>query len=345
MIVEIKSSAVNTKNSDYSQQDFDKLIQTLTYKNRYCLLLKDKSILNSQFIKNTSNNNKEIINQLFTSSINISNKADCTIVGKTNEIKRKEFSVTESIIYFETPLEILLENCNNDSYFITAIFNAFKPSLNIKEKLKNNWIKYSGNGGCTSIKDIINRQLRSNDYIPKMLRFYVILDSDKHFKNDNTFQKKYNLEIKLFNKNNIPYHILEKRCFENYLPLKAYDFFKTTQNKNWLKAFEYLTEEQKDFIDISRGYSTDAGKNGNIDNPDRLSLENKNPQEAKFIKNISEENFKILWKGLNIPSFKTNFPTAFDTHSVHKETLNERTAHQNNPDELQQIVEEIIKLL
>ena len=343
MLVEIDFSAADTETEYCTQQDFDKLLKTLTYKDRYKILLKEKSILNAKFVKNAPEKDKEIIKQIYINSINITKKSDCLITGKTNETKKKEFSVVEAVIYFESPLEIVLENCNNDSYFLSAIFRSYKPEFNFENKLNSRWISIIGNGGCQSIKDIIYRQLRSNNDKSKMLRMYIILDSDKRYKSD--VVKKYEAEENFFSENNVSYHILEKRCMENYLPTTVFESLRTKLNSNWITAFESLSEDQKDYIDISRGFSSDAGKEADKNIPDRALLDSKNPEESLFLKEVSDTDFNTLWIGLNIKSFKTDFPRAFENKEVSKESFMKRTEHQDNPLELQQIVDEIEALL
>ncbi len=341
MTVEIDYSVVNSSNC--SQRDFETLVNELTYQNRYKVIIKDKRILISEFVNNSSSCTKEVLNNLYINSINVSDDVDSIIKNQTVALKEKEFDVSEAIIYFRNPVEILLENCENDSYLISAIFRHFASNACFEEKLQKNWIKFSGNGGCSSIDAVINRELRSNGYKPKMLRFYVILDSDKHFKTQTV--TKYDKLKPILTENNIKYHIWEKRSAENYLPTEAFETFRNKATEKWIDAYSHLTDEQKDYIDISDGYSKDSGKSAEKTVPNRNLLKIANPEEADFIKDVFDTNFNILWKGLEIKDFKSEFPKAFESRYVYKETLENRIKNQLNKDEFYCIVNEIEELL
>lgn len=341
MTVELDYSVVNDINC--SQSDFETLIRILTNQNRYQVVLTDKRILDSDFVNNSSSDLKELLNIIYTSSINVSDDCDCTVKNQTVELKAKEFDVNEAISFFSTPLEIVLENCDNDSYLVSAVFKHFASYMRFEEKLQKKWVKFSGNGGCSSIGAVINRELRSNGYKPKMLRFYVILDSDKHFKTQPV--TKYDNLKPILTENNIKYHIWEKRSAENYLPTEAFESFRSVYTENWINAYSYLPDDQKDYIDISGGYSRDAGKLADKSVPDRSLLKTTNPEEADFIKDVSDTNFGILWNGLEIGDFKSEFPKAFESRYVYKETLENRIKQQSNPNEFDCIIKEIEKLL
>lgn len=341
MTVELDYSVVN--NSNCSQSDFETLIRVLTNQNRYQVVLTDKRILYSDFVNNSSADMKELMNIIYTASINVSDDSDNIVKDQATELKAKEFDVNEAITYFSTPLEIVLENCDNDSYLVSAIFKYFASNTCFEEKLQKKWIKFSGNGGCSSIDDVINRELRSNGYKPKMLRFYVILDSDKHYKTQRV--TKYDKLKPILKENNIKYHIWEKRSAENYLPTEAFESFRNKTTEKWINAYSHLTDDQKDFIDISGGYSKDSGKGADKSVPNRNLLKSINSEEADFIKDVSDTNFNILWKGLEIKDFKSEFPKAFESRYVYKETLEKRIRQQSNPDEFYCIVNEIEGLL
>lgn len=339
MTVEIDSS-VTSKESVSSQQEFDLLVNVLTAYSRHSVVLRKKDILESKFVENSSPVVKELLRQVFISSINKSSQAQCVIKNRTTESLKREFDVKEAIVYFNSPLEILLENCDNDSRLIFAIFKYFAPRFNISDKLEKKWIKFSGNGGCSSISNVIRSDLRSNGSKPKMLRYYIILDSDKKYKSQNV--TKYNKLNDLLSQNNLKFHVWEKRCAENYLPMEAFELFRNSQTSDWINAFLYLSDEQKDYIDISRGYYADAGNSANEEVPDRMLL---NTEECDFIKDVSEANFKILWNGLKIPNFKNKFLEAFESSYVYKKTLEDRIRHQSNSREFYDVVSEIEGLL
>ena len=63
------------------------------------------------------------------------------------------------------------------------------------------------------------------------------------------------------------------------------------------------------------------------------------------LSSVSDSDFEILDKGLQISDFKSEFPKLFENTSITKENLLDRVKHQQKDDELQEIVDKILKLL
>lgn len=62
--------------------------------------------------------------------------------------------------------------------------------------------------------------------------------------------------------------------------------------------------------------------------------------------NVLGRNFEILEHGMQLPNMKTTFPKLFDREEfVFRKSLLRRTAHQNNSNELTEIVEKIRNII
>jgi len=68
----------------------------------------------------------------------------------------------------------------------------------------------------------------------KYLRCFVLVDSDKKFPNDTTKQNRVNL-FQFLDSLGIPYHELEKREMENYLPDEVFETIE--DNNDFIQAY------------------------------------------------------------------------------------------------------------
>jgi hypothetical protein len=261
-----------------------------------------------------------------------------------NSTNLKEFSIDEAIRFFVQPISIILENSLNDQHFTVAIINSFDNKGEIKRHLSNDWLQFENAGGCTNVENFINGKLESFNLLPKnnnnYLRCLVILDGDREHPDLPLNQKHKNLET--FLKNNfVVYHILEKRSMENYMPNEVYNEFRNAELNDWINAYLSLNEKQKDFFNISKGFS----KKENNGTP-KIAREDLPNEVKKLYENVSDANYNILNKGFQLSDFKSVFPLKFkDSHNVYKKTLNEQIQHQSNPNELEDILAKINQLL
>jgi hypothetical protein len=164
--------------------------------------------------------------------------------------------------------------------------------------------------------------------------------------------------IRFLKEQNIPYHILQKREMENYMPEEV--FFKiasTPQDKKWSAAYTHpdLTPTQKDYLNIPDGFPKHIeaplskkqqrklkkeGKTNHttIRRSDRAQLTTK---IQELYTGVSDTNFDILDKGFQPAKSKSEFPKNFLDDSLTKKMFQERC----NSDELQNIISKITNLL
>ena len=112
----------------------------------------------------------------------------------------------------------------------------------------------------------------------------------------------------------------------------------------WKKAYVFLSEDQKDYYNLAHGSEKDEKF---IPRDDKMySRASLLKEQLDFYFDLTEENYRILHKGVDLKQFKEEFPKLFsDTTKVYYEVLQQRTAHQKNPNELKELLDEIVTLL
>jgi hypothetical protein len=333
MIVEIKKDIFES--SDFKELNY--LVHILTYKNRYELFIELSIISTCDNYTKLDYNDKEYIEATYNKAV-IESKFDKQpnyFVSDTNS--NNSFNIDESIRFFNQPISIVLENSLNDHYFIIAIIEHFDTTGNVKKHLKEGWIQFENSGGCTNTENFIEGKLQSfnnlactnNKNCHDYLRCFVVLDSDK---THSSSSKNHQNVLGFLKKNNVPNHVLEKRCMENYMPDEVFeDISKKEELLFWFKAYQYLNKEQKDFLNINQGFGKKILKKDDLD-----------IQIKELYLTVSDCNFEKLNSGFKLENFKTEFPKNFSSHHmINKFTLNKRCV----TNELEQIFQKIEKLL
>lgn len=364
MKVRIDKSAFEEAIGRDRQLELSFLLHIILYKQRYELKLTDDEILGCDSYKRLMQSEREIIKQLIAYEIisSASSDADCEVKsGGETERCRKVFSPSEAITYLLQPLSVILENGYNDSHFMKAIFRLFNPSGELMRQIKEGWIRFENAGGCSNVKNFLLARRGYDGELQKFLRCYVLLDGDRRFPTDTEPDTKYKKLTEQLTEWGISYHVLEKRCMENYLPDEAMNSLKNNTTKSWIDAYLTLSPEQKDFISIAEGFRTDISKEEKRtvrEKESKLQTKDLNkrkksyvrgflpPKEQSFYVNVSRGNFLHLESGLKIGNFKTQYPQKFDDEvNVYKANMQIRTNHQSDPLELEHIADSICALL
>lgn len=324
-------------------ENISKLLKTLTYHSRYSFFVEYGEIKDSDTFKGIDAHSKSVIEASFNRIVQGKNiLTDITI---SNTAGSNNFKIEDAIIYLDQKVSIILENSYNDSKFIDAIINKYNNEL-LQTHFKNHWIEYSNAGGCGNIANVISEKIKSfqsqSGNGSKYLRCFVLIDSDKKSKLE-AF-KPDRIKLKAFlDGHNIKYHILEKREMENYLPDAIWNDLKDKaiddKFKEFIDIYLHFTDEQKDYFDIEQSFNNKAFKNLH-----------QNVQD--LFNNISEDHKKILRKFkyskfdcTPIINFKSDFPELFSSDLITKENLSNRIVHQDNPNELEDILKKIEGLL
>jgi hypothetical protein len=339
---------------DVFESDDDEVVAQLNkvwniIERRHSLLIRDFDLIDmlptTIWFNKLMDSEKESIFQYIKQSSSHTKKdiVKCTISLIETQ---NNFTLIEAIKYLEQPLTILLENRMNDAPFVQSLIKNFrKHGRKIESHLSERWLRFGMGGGSTMIDDI-NAELDSfySDYFTKekwkYLRYFVLSDSDKTFPEMPLPPNKASFKETL-ESYKIPYHFLEKREMENYLPDEA--FSEITNNRLFIDAYLKLKPLQKDYFDLQKGF-----ENKNFDT---LPLEIQKLYDE--ITNDSKEIFrKQDLSKINSETdynFKREFPKLFKTNKVNRENLLGRCSHHyddslkspNNKMELPSILEKI----
>lgn len=232
-------------------------------------------LTNSQNYIKLNNTYKELLDLYFEEQVSFTTKY--RVVSKQNQ-PEDQFTLPEAIRYFQTPISVVLENSLNDGYFMKAIFRHFDKSGILLTYYNYGWLQFDNAGGFPNIENFVKSKIRALiDYSRKLktepekyIRCFVLMDSDKTFKDEALSRKKKSLEEFLL-QSNIIVHILNKRSMENYLPYKAvlqlnkfnYQLedrgerekminWKSNEAKQtWIDEYIGLPKEEKDYKDFS----------------------------------------------------------------------------------------------
>lgn len=214
MLVEIKSDIF--ENEDI-QQSLRHLLGILFYKGRYDLFVEFPLVMNTTYYQELPENDKTIIEGMFNKVVN-EGLSPQLIISEINDVIF--YTIDESIRFLNSPIIIVLENSLNDSHFVKAIMRCFDNGRLLQHE-KNGWLEFRNGGGGDNIKNLFRGILKSFRGLPKSnfsyIRAFVIIDSDRIYPSMSLKVDKTN-QITFLKENNIPFHILEKREMENYLP-------------------------------------------------------------------------------------------------------------------------------
>jgi hypothetical protein len=334
MWIEIKSDVFE---DGQNVSELRKLIQDLCYKHKYEIFVDLTNVSEMSSFKDIYDDLKEIINAYYNRYV--TENTDITYsVSTNNDGSNKCFTPELAIKFFNLPFLIILENSDNDGYFVDCLISNFKKSSKKIKKFKDeNWLEYGNLGGCGNIRHFIERLKKNFNGDNIFLKCFVLLDSDLEYPQIPN-PKRIDIENYL-KENNVPFHFLEKREIENYLSDEVFESIDA--NDEFIKTYlKKLTSIQKDFIDIENGFGLNA-QALEKSKPEVYSLfitENENVKERESKLNSLRNGIKAKFD-----DFKNDLPKLFE--NVTQEGLIERTKDQNNPNELKEILSKVSKLL
>lgn len=315
-------------------EDLRRLIDTCLYKNRYILKIPIDKVRETENFNKLRDIDRHAIEETFSQLIQgVESQSDIVI----SEIDNDFFDIEEGIRYLEAPASIVLENSLNDGYFISAIIRHFGAKTNVNKHIENGWLIFENAGGCANVGNFLEGKMRPYQHLTKnnweYLRCLVILDSDKRHR-DQPLKNEYSLLLENYHKPpKIFVHILVKRSMENYLPIEAYRYISSGINKKFLDAICSLSAEQIDYYNIHLGF-------------EGRPFEELTDEVKALYKDVSNTNFEILAKGAEMRNFKAEFPKLMESNAgVHKKSLIQRTKDQSSPNELEDILNVIQRMI
>lgn len=363
MKIRIDKSVFANANDRNKQFELSFLLHIILYKNRYELKIADEDVLYTDSYGQLMQSEREYIEHVIEMDIvTSSNSYDCEVkTGGEAEYTQRVFSTEEAIMYLLQPLSVILENGLNDSHFMNAVFRLFDATGVLTRYVEEGWIRYENAGGCMNVKNFLKARIQQFAGKQKFLRCFVLLDGDRRYPTDGKAEEKYKKLKEQLDAWHVGYHVLEKRCMENYLPDEAMRAVAGTEFKEWFNAYIALTPEQKDFLSIAEGFETDITKEDkkNVRKKESLLTTKVKKRrkksyvrgflphdEQQFYATVSPGNFLHLEKGLKIGNFKVRFPEKFgDTVFTYKANLLQRTIHQSDPQELLHVAQAVAALV
>lgn len=363
MKVRIDKSVFADATNEANLMELSFLLHIIIYKHRYELKVSDAEVLDSDSFSKLTQTEQKIIKEEITQTIMASStNADCEVMSDGDaEDTKKVFSPSEAIIYLLQPLSVILENGLNDSHFIKALFQLFDNTGELMRRTNEGWIRFENAGGCSNVRNFITSRIKTYGDKQKFLNCYVLLDGDRRYPSDPEPGKKYNRLLSDLNNWKVGNHVLEKRSMENYMTDEAMESFRNVENQGWISAYLTMNAGQKDLFSIAEGFTKDINKEQKATVRHKESLlttKDLNRRKMSYVRgflpiaeqnfygSISKGNFLHLEKGLKMKDFKVKFPEKFgDGVVTYKTNMLRRTSHQNDPQELQHIVDGIFALI
>lgn len=343
MIVEIDKSIFVPQEGGNTFKELQMLLDIINMEGRYRLKISNPSILDSPYFKDLSPTDQQIVIEGLDATINESLKTDRLVKADGAKYSKEPiYNAKEGYAFLSSPVSIWVENSLNDSFFVRAIIRCLRPDIPLDNWIYWNWLSFENAGGCSNAQHVLEEKLIEKTGKSKMLRCFILLDSDKTWPDE--VITKYDQFIEFCNQYGFVCHILHKRAMENYMPEAVFDEFRSNITNSWINAYLYLSPEQKDYFNIAEGF------NGNISekilrNQGCSGRQNMKEEVQRFYSSVSDANYEYLENGLTIGNFKTLFPRKFEeSPAVHVGSLTDRIKHQPGENELSAIVEEILKL-
>ncbi len=187
--------------------------------------------------------------------LEVSNSADSHLKLKPDEAKR----------CLDEPLHVFVENAGSDGAFIEAMIHAF-GRRELTDAHTEGWWKIEHSGGFGEVEKRVE-DVRSR--ITGIARLFVLTDSDSHYPDHETATVR-KIERYCIS-NDIPFHILEKRTIENYLPVSVLNHVPRQHRKTY-QAFLHLTQKQRDYYDMKNGFDETDERGHTIPPEDQKNL-------------------------------------------------------------------------
>lgn len=153
----------------------------------------------------------------------------------------------------EEPLCILVENRFSDGAFVERVVKELDDSLCALWDAPGQPIRIDSVGGKGQMPMEIERRTKGRPYRPRLV---AIVDSDRKAPGDAASDDANRLK-RACTRENLPCWILAKRETENYLPrVLLHRKDAGGDHAQRVAAWDRLTDDQKNFLDMRRGLST-----------------------------------------------------------------------------------------
>ena len=157
----------------------------------------------------------------------------------------------------DEPLVILVENRDSDGAFVARIVTELDKSLHGVWRREGEPIRFDSVGGKGQMPQEVEKRAGAVGYRPRLV---AVIDSDRKGPGDSESKDARRLR-ETCDKHGLPCWVLAKREAENYLPrvlLRARPNVGAeharAEHAKIVDAWERLSNEQKDFFDMKRGF-------------------------------------------------------------------------------------------
>ncbi|MFC4687842.1 hypothetical protein ACFO4P_12935 [Epilithonimonas pallida] len=299
-------------NTDLFNQEssVNKIDRVLDYvlDRRYDLFFDDEEILeNSYWIKEARENYKDLLIETFVQTVEGSKKFDVEL-SIDDDVENGKYSIDNGLIYLNNEVIIFVENAKYDSYFIKGLVSKFKKrGKKINRFIDKRWVKFGNCGGRTDAVSQISHNLSTYD--TESLENFHYVRAILILDSDKT------------KKNDSDSERLRKE-------FEITEF--CAQNKILLHILE--KREMENYLPLSVIDGIEDVKKSELEN---LRSATKEEKDYYDFEKLSTRVYKT----------KHEFPKLFLSENLTQEMLLNECSHQDNPEELQMIIDKINSLI
>lgn len=174
--------------------------------------------------------------------------------------RRFEMPAGDDVLrWVEKPLQIVVEDQNDDWRFLTLCVDPDWSAL-LQRAIHEGWIRPTHGGGTGSIKRLVTN-LQTTPL--ERVRYFILTDSDRPC--PGALMGDIH-EINRICSDFIPFHPLNRRAIENYVPDAALDRWAaiSIDRQVWLAAFRSLSEPQRHYYKLKPGGDGGFARHGYV---------------------------------------------------------------------------------
>lgn len=154
--------------------------------------------------------------------------------------------------YLKSPLKILVEDGKTDGAFVKAVLAIFAQPETL-QLYRDKGLECDGPGGSGNLKNRVEMRYGDSKNNPGELRMIVVTDSDRTMPKKE-ISREARLLKDLCEKHGIPFHMLQKRAIENYIPDEVVREWgedpQRTRIRRQVEALRRMSGEARDYFPV-----------------------------------------------------------------------------------------------
>ncbi len=164
-------------------------------------------------------------------------------------------SISDALRLIDTPFRIVLENGRYDRAFLLSMMSGISREY-FEWLERSDQLIFWGAGGIGELRAVLDEQVAIKDH--RRLTHWVMFDSDASSPGNRSNDAER--VIASCQASGLPFHCLERRAIENYLPKGAlYDWAGTrnhrTQRRPLVEALYQMSDLQRHYFHMKSGFS------------------------------------------------------------------------------------------